>query len=123
MFKRQITPSAAVDEIAAAFEARNVDQLEKATQRMIGAVQKATPEEIQPAVVRLASFVDRLAYAPGGQLGQLVGSMAAMGTDPRPVLPMLVERACAVMEDAARFAETYRDSFGEVPPSTEDQSA
>jgi hypothetical protein len=123
MFKRHITLEAAVDEIAAAFEARNVEQLENATQRLIGAVRKAKPEEIQPATVRLAAFVDRLSYAPGGQLGKIVGNMAAMGTDPRPVLPVLVERACAAMEDAARFAQTYQDAFGEEPPSTEDESA
>jgi hypothetical protein len=123
MFKRQITPTAAVDEIAAAFEARDVEQLEQATQRLIGTVRKATPEQIQPAVVRLASFIDRLAYGPGGRLAQVVGSMADMGTDPLPVLPILVERACAAMEDAARFKETYQELFGEEPPSTGDERA
>src|SRR6476469_5881653 len=111
MFKRRITPTAAVDEIAAAFDARDVEQLEKATQRLIGAVRKATPEQIQPAVERLASFIDRLAYGPGGRLGQLVGNMADMGTDPLPVLPTLVERACAAMEDAARFKAMYQELF------------
>ena len=123
MFRRTTTPAAAVDEIAAAFEARDMQQLEKSTKRLIEAVKRATPEDIQPATVRLASFVDRLAYAPGAQLGQLVGSMAAMGTDPLPVLPTLVEQACAVMEDAARFADTYRNLFREDPPSTDDQDA
>jgi hypothetical protein len=121
MFKRKITPTAAVDEIGAAFEARDIDALDKATQRLIGAVQKATPEQIQPATVRLATFVGRLAYGPGGRLGQIIGSMADMGTDPLPVLPTLVERACAAMEDAARFAEMYKDLFGEDPPDTVDE--
>jgi hypothetical protein len=123
MFRRPITPTAAVDEIAAAFEARDIEQLNKSIQRLIEAARKATPEQIQPAAVRLASFVDRLAYAPGGELGRIVGSIADMGTDPVPVLPTLVERACEVMEDAARFAEKYRELLGEDPPSPEDESA
>ena len=123
MFKRQITPTAAVDEIAAAFEARNIEQLEKATHRLIAAARKASPEQIQPAVERLTTFVDRLAYGPGGRLGQIVGSVADMGTDPLPVLPVLVERACAAMEDASRFAEMYQDLFGEDPPDSEDEDA
>jgi hypothetical protein len=122
MFRKR-TPAAAVDEIAAAFDARDRERLEQATRRLIEAVQQATLEEIQPAVVRLASFVDRLAYGPGGDLGQLVGSMAGMGTGPWPVLPILVERACAAMEDAARFAQTYRELFDEDPPSTADEDA
>jgi hypothetical protein len=45
-----------------------------------------------------------------------------MGTDPLPVLPMLVERACAAMEDAAEFARWHRELAGD-PPSTEDDAA
>jgi hypothetical protein len=120
MFNRHISPSAAVDEIAAAFAARDVRELDKATRRLIESVRKATPEEIQPAMVQLASLIDPLAYEAGGDLGKLVGSMADMGTDPRPALPTLVERACSAMEDAARFAQTHRDLLGEDPPITED---
>lgn len=123
MFKKRITPAAAVDEIAAAIEARNVEQLDKSTQRLVEAVQRATPEEIQPAMVRLVSLVDKLAYGPGADLSRIVGSMADMGTDPLPALPTLVDRACAAMEDAARFAETYRELLGEDPPSPEEGSA
>jgi len=114
---------AAVDKIAAAFEARDAEQFDKAIQRLIKAVQNATPEEIQPAVVSLTAIVDQLAYVPAAELGQIVGSMATMGTDPRPILPTLVERACNVMEDAARFAELYQSLLGEEPPSASDYGA
>jgi hypothetical protein len=118
MFKRQITPTAAVDEVAAAVQARDVRQFERSVQRMVQSVQAATPEEIQPAVLRLAPVVDQMACGVGADLVKILGNMADMGTDPLPVLPMLVERACAAMEDAARFKELYGD-----PPSIEDESA
>jgi hypothetical protein len=122
MFKRQITPSAAVDDVAAAVQARDVRRFERSVLRMDEVVRGATPEEIQPAVLRLAPVVDGMACGVGADLVKILGNMADMGTDPLPVLPMLVERACAAMEDAAEFARWHRELAGD-PPSTEDDAA
>ncbi|GAB6898103.1 hypothetical protein [Kineosporia succinea] len=53
-----------------------------------------------------------LPYAMGGEVAQLVGGMADLATDPRAVMPVLVDRAIEVMETAVRFTQLYP---GELP--------
>jgi hypothetical protein len=119
---RKVSPDAAAAKVAAALTAGDADAYETAFQGLIRAIRSAKPDDITPALARLAPV---LATAPLGRasgLAQLVGSMAGLTADTTPVLGILVERACQAMEDAARFRQLHREMSDE-PPSPSQGSA
>jgi hypothetical protein len=108
---------AQIDKMFAAMEARDLDGFSNAVPAIGRAVPGSTREEVQAALGRLEPALG-LPFGIAGDLAQLLGGMAAYGTDPAVVVPTLVDRAAEVMESAARFAELHQETFGD-PPSPE----
>jgi hypothetical protein len=119
-----ITPDAAVQHVVAAIDARDQADYHAALLDLVEAVQSATPEDVEPALVRLVPLLREVPLGPAADLAKIAGSMVGIvgkvGTavDPAPALAVLVERACQAMEQAAQFAALHSESLGE-PPSPE----
>ncbi|MBO0834669.1 MAG: hypothetical protein J2P28_03990, partial [Actinobacteria bacterium] len=116
------SPDVAVQHVATAVGARDESAYRAAFQELVDAVRSAAPEDIEPALVRLAPVLNEVPLGLASDLGQVAGSMAGMLADTAPVLGVLVERACRAMEQAAQFLALYRASLGD-PPSPDDAAA
>ncbi len=119
-----ISPDAATQQVVAAIDAQDLAAYNTAFRDLVDAVRSAQPNDIQPALVRLAPVLANIPLRPGSpsSLVRLAGNMAGWTADTTPVLGVLVERACQAMEQAARFLALHREALGE-PPSPEDPSA
>lgn len=119
---RVISPDTAARQVEAAIAAGDEAAYNDALHKLADAVRSAPPDNIQPALVRLAPVLREAPLGSASSLAKLVGVMAGMVTDTSCVLSVLVERACQAMEDAARFLALHREVLGE-PPSPEDTSS
>ena len=122
MFGRKMSPEAAAAGVAAAVAARDANGYDTAMRTLVSVLRAASPVQVQPALQLLVPVVAEVPLGPGAALAGVVGSIADVGSDPRPALAVLVERACGAMEDAARFAEVHRALLGE-PPNPDDPAA
>jgi hypothetical protein len=89
--------------------------LRKAYGGLRKAVVAAGEAERAAAVGGLVPALEGIPVHLGGSLAQMMGAMVGMEGDPAPVLDVLASRACAVMEDAAVFANTWRTLNGPMP--------
>ncbi|WP_436530496.1 hypothetical protein [Actinoplanes sp. HUAS TT8] len=117
MFGRTVVKYA--DDLVAAHAARDGDRFAKAGQGLARTAAKAGPEQLAQAVNRLAPLLAEIKTGVGGNLAGLVGGLVGLDGDFRPVLPVLTDRAIAVLGDALRFP----DVLGAEPPDPEDESA
>lgn len=104
-----------VAQLIAAVSAEDVAGLAAAYDAMIGAVGTVGDEERVVAAARLASVLETIPVIHGANLAAATGAMVGMTADAGPVLPVLVERACGVMEDVATFVRLCRELGVELP--------
>jgi hypothetical protein len=117
LFARK-TLTAACADVILAVEKDDQAGYGKALQAIVNAARAAQPEEVEAAVGTLTPAVEGLALEMGGALAGVVASLAVLGTSgPATALPVLVDRACAAAEEAARFAAVYRSTIGALPSS------
>ena len=119
---RVVSPDLAAERIAAAVAVQDATAYQAAGQELVDALKSASPDDIEPALVRLAPVLREIPLGRGNGLAQVVGGMAWQVTDTSAVLGVLVDRACQAMEHAARFLDLYREVLGE-PPAAGDTSA
>jgi len=108
-----------VDEILEALEQRDVQRFGDALNRLGPAVPGCPPSEAGDAARRLAAVLPALPYGIGSNIAPIVGALCDYGADPADVLPTLVDRACAVLADAARFKTLAARVGIEVPGSSD----
>lgn len=106
----------------AAVEAQDPVAYAAAGQDLVDALRAAGPDDIRPALARLAPVLSGISLERGSGLAQVVGGMAWQVADTSPVLGVLVNRACEAMEGAARFLALHRELLGD-PPAPQDTSA
>lgn len=94
---------------------RDPDLYDGSLRAMAEATPRATPDEVQRALVALVPVLEDIGYGMGTPLVGLVASMTDYAVDPVRVLPVLAHRAADAMERAARFEVGYRSRFGDVP--------
>ncbi|HEY3562709.1 MAG TPA: hypothetical protein VGL05_34820 [Kribbella sp.] len=112
-----------IDLLLAAFQNRDSDAYASAGRQLVEVAQQASPEVLDAAVVRLLPVIAEIHTSGGAGLAQLVGSMVGTsGTSAPTVVPVLVERACEVMEHVLAFVASYREYFG-AEPDRDDGSA
>jgi hypothetical protein len=109
------------DALIDAVNRQDVGRLGTALQRLAGSVAGAEPAEVQEALVKLAPVLAEIPYGVGADVARVAGSMAAYGTDPMAILPTLVRRAVDAMEEAARFAVSYRQLGDDVPEADDER--
>src|SRR3954447_4050230 len=108
--------NSSIDLLIAAFQDRDSDAYASAGQQLVEVAQQASPEELDAAVGGLLPVIADIHTSGGAGLAQLVGSMVGTsGTSAPTVVPVLVERACEVMEDVLAFVASYREYFGAEP--------
>jgi hypothetical protein len=112
----------AAQRIVAAVQAQDPVAYAAAGQDLVGALPAAGPDDIRPALARLAPVLSGISLERGSGLAQVVGGMAWQVADTSPVLGVLVNRACEAMEGAARFLALHRELLGD-PPAPESTSA
>jgi hypothetical protein len=108
-------PGKAADQVSAALVANDPDAYEKALGKLQAAARRAKPAQNQAALVKLLPILERIPAGMGGDLAQLAGGLADLGTDPAVVAPVLVPRASVILELAAQFREQYNAAHGDVP--------
>ncbi len=121
MFRKNIVKY--VDDLVAANAARDADRFHEAVQNVARSAGKATPEQSHAALTRLAPMLVSIPFGIGNPVAGLAGGIVGLEGDFRPVLPVLVDRAIAVLTAALRFHAFYRENFGEEPPDPEDEEA
>jgi hypothetical protein len=104
-----------VDDLVSAVNDRDDERFFAALKGIVQATAGASRDDVQAAVASLVPVLAQIPFGMGGDLAQVVGSMAGYATDPAVVLPALVHRAAEAMETAARFEQVYRSAFGNVP--------
>jgi hypothetical protein len=109
------SPDIAAQRIVAAVKAQDPVAYAAAGQDLVDALPAAGPDDIQPALARLAPTLSKISLQRGTGLVQIVGGMAWQVADTSPVLGVLVDRACEAMESAARFLALHRKLLGDPP--------
>jgi hypothetical protein len=90
----------------------------KATQAVAREMEGASAAELTEGVTRLVPAVKRVAIGNGAGLAQLMAGMIEAGSDPLPVLDVLVERITDGLEQAARFPALAREMGGNLTAPT-----
>ncbi|GLW27925.1 hypothetical protein [Actinoplanes regularis] len=121
MFRKNIVKY--VDDLVAANAARDGDRFHEAVRNVARSAGKATPEQAHTALTRLAPVLESIPFGIGNPVAGLAGGIVGLEGDFRPVLPVLVDRAIAVLTAAVRFHAFYQEKFGEEPPDAEDEAA
>jgi hypothetical protein len=103
---------AAIDRLAAAVDDKDVGELAASYEQLREVVVMASEAERASVAGRLAPVVAEIPVLYGASLAAMTGAMVGVEGAPAPVLDVLVERACGVMEDAIRFVRNYRDLVG-----------
>lgn len=105
----------AISRVDAAVRAQDVAALGEAYSALRERVVAASDEERAAAVGGLAGALAEIPVFYGSGLAAMAGGMVGMHGDPIPVLDVLVERACGVLEDATVFVRCHREWFGPLP--------
>ena len=117
-----MSPVDAVEKIAAAMAAQQEGAYRAALGELTEAVETAQPDDLPPAMERLAAVLADAALGAAADLARAVGSIAWLADDPSAVLGVLVERACGALELAATFRDLHRELLGD-PPAHDDFAA
>ncbi len=100
---------------------RDVAALGEAYDALREAVMAATEEQRAGAVGGLADVLADVPVLYGSGFAALAGGMVGTNGNPLPVLDVLVDRACGVMEDAITFVRGYREWIGPLPTREADR--
>jgi hypothetical protein len=102
----------ACDDVLEALSHKDPDAFGRAAYALIGAIAAARTDEIDETLDRLGPAIAEAPLGIGAHLAEIAGTMVGHGTT-LTILPVLVERACGALEDAAKFAALWGD--GELP--------
>lgn len=110
-----------IDRLITAVREQDPDGYADAGRQLVEVAQQASPEVLDAAVVRLLPILAEIHVSRGAGLAQLVGSMVGTtGSSAPAVVPVLVDRACEVMEQGLAFVASYREIFGAEPDRDDD---
>lgn len=105
----------AISRVDGAVRAQDVAALGEAYGALQEGVVAASDDERAAAVGGLADALAEIPVFYGSSLAAMAGGMVGMRGDPMPVLDVLVERACGVLEDATVFVRCHREWLGSLP--------
>ncbi|WP_051367805.1 hypothetical protein [Hamadaea tsunoensis] len=105
IFRKTVVDAART--LADALTRRDMDAFGQSLGIVAQAAGRAKPRDCQAAVELLLPVLAAAPLGPGAPVAGIVGSLAGDAPDPLVALPVLVERASTVLEDAAEFLAVY----------------